>query len=143
MTPPKFLVLDENILIRAVLGRRVRQILRKYANEVSFCAPDFCFEDARKYITNIAEKKGLSQTETLAFMEHIEAIVQAVNRGLYQSYEQHARRRIDRRDADDWPVIAVALQFGCPIWTEDQDFFGTGIAIWTTDRVELYLRETS
>jgi len=26
-----------------------------------------------------------------------------------------------------------------PIWTEDQDFFGTGIATWTTDRVHLYL----
>ena len=143
MTPQKVLVLDANILIRAVLGRRTRQILRKYANEVLFCAPDSCFEDARKYITNIAERKGLSHTETLGFMEQIEAIVQAVNRGLYQSYEQHARRRIDRRDSDDWPVIAVALQFGCPIWTEDQDFFGTGIAIWTTDRVELYLQESS
>jgi PIN domain len=27
-----------------------------------------------------------------------------------------------------------------PVWTEDQDFFGTGLATWTTDRVELYLR---
>jgi hypothetical protein len=25
------------------------------------------------------------------------------------------------------------------VWTEDADFFGTGIATWTTDRVELYL----
>ncbi|WP_455227346.1 PIN domain-containing protein [Lautropia mirabilis] len=28
----------------------------------------------------------------------------------------------------------------CPIWTEDQDFFGTGVPTWTTDRVELYLK---
>jgi hypothetical protein len=26
-----------------------------------------------------------------------------------------------------------------PIWTEDTDFFGCGVATWTTDRVELYL----
>ncbi|HZC23037.1 MAG TPA: PIN domain-containing protein [Candidatus Binatia bacterium] len=28
-----------------------------------------------------------------------------------------------------------------PIWTEDADFFGAGVATWTTDRVELLLRE--
>ncbi|MCX7232945.1 MAG: PIN domain-containing protein [Burkholderiales bacterium] len=25
------------------------------------------------------------------------------------------------------------------MWSEDADSFGTGIATWTTDRVELYL----
>ncbi len=24
-------------------------------------------------------------------------------------------------------------------WTEDQDLFGSGVATWTTDRVELFL----
>jgi len=24
-----------------------------------------------------------------------------------------------------------------PIWTEDQDFFGNGVATWTTDRGEI------
>ncbi len=43
------------------------------------------------------------------------------------------------RDADDWPVLACAMAMGCPVWTEDADFFGTGVATWTSDRVELYL----
>jgi predicted nucleic acid-binding protein len=30
-----------------------------------------------------------------------------------------ARERIDKRDEDDWPVLAGALALGCPIWTED------------------------
>ena len=50
-----------------------------------------------------------------------------------------ARERIGRRDEDDWPILASALAFDCPIWTEDADFFGCGVATWTTDRVELYL----
>jgi len=25
------------------------------------------------------------------------------------------------------------------VWTEDADFFGTGVATWTTSRVRLYL----
>jgi hypothetical protein len=36
----------------------------------------------------------------------------------------------------------VALLLDFPIWTEDQDFFGSGVATWTTDRVELFLRES-
>jgi len=51
--------------------------------------------------------------------------------------------RIARRDEDDWPVLAIALALGCAIWTEDADFFGCGVATWTTDRVELYLAEVS
>jgi predicted nucleic acid-binding protein len=45
------------------------------------------------------------------------------------------------RDLADWPIAATALLLDCPIWTEDQDFFGAGIATWTTANVELYLRD--
>ncbi len=46
------------------------------------------------------------------------------------------------RDPDDWPIVAVARLLDFPIWTEDQDFFGSSVATWTTERVELYLRES-
>jgi hypothetical protein len=52
-----------------------------------------------------------------------------------------ARRRTEMRDPHDWPIVAVALLLGLPIWTEDRDFFGSGVATWTSDRVELYLGE--
>jgi hypothetical protein len=29
-----------------------------------------------------------------------------------------------------------------PIWTEDQDFFGSGVATWTSGRIEVYLRDS-
>lgn len=140
MNPQKALVLDANILIRAVLGRRVRQILRKYADEVRFFAPDVCFVDARKYVGDLAQRRGMPHEEMLAFLREIESIVHAVSAGFYQSYQPEAKRRIERRDPDDWPNVAAAMLLRCPIWTEDQDFFGAGIATWTSDRIELYLR---
>lgn len=51
-----------------------------------------------------------------------------------------ALQRIGRRDPDDWPIVAAALTLDCPIWTEDKDFFGAGVATWTSDLVEIYLR---
>jgi predicted nucleic acid-binding protein len=70
-------------------------------------------------------------------------LVQTVQADTYGPFEGVARRRIERRDEDDWPVLASAPALGCPIWTEDADFFGCGVATWTTDRVELYLAEDS
>ena len=43
------------------------------------------------------------------------------------------------RDLDDWPIVATALTLDCPIWTEDKDFFGSGMPTWTTDRIHLFL----
>ena len=48
--------------------------------------------------------------------------------------------RMRSRGAEDWPILAAALSLSCDIWTEDRDFFGSGVAVWTTDRVEIYLR---
>jgi hypothetical protein len=39
------------------------------------------------------------------------------------------------------PVLACALVANYPIWTEDRDFFATGVATWTTALVELCLSE--
>jgi predicted nucleic acid-binding protein len=68
-------------------------------------------------------------------------IAECVDHSLYEEYETITRERVTPRDPDDWPVVVVALLLDFPIWTEDQDFFGSGVATWTTDRVELYLRE--
>jgi predicted nucleic acid-binding protein len=69
-------------------------------------------------------------------------MVEPVDRSLYEDYEKLARERVLTREADDWPIVAVALLLDFPIWTVDQDFFGSGVATWTTDRVELFLRES-
>jgi predicted nucleic acid-binding protein len=106
-----------------------------------FYAPDVAFGDAQKYIVTISELRQLDPSLGLSVLDQMSGLVEQVDRSLYEHYEPIARERIDRRDPDDWPVVAVALLLRLPIWTEDQDFFGSGVATWTTDRVEVYLRE--
>ena len=62
-----------------------------------------------------------------------------VDESLYCQFEEDARERMRIRDIDDWPIVALSLMLDCPIWTEDADFFGAGVATWTSDRVHLYL----
>jgi len=71
-------------------------------------------------------------------LDYLEKIVHPVDSEFYLGMRTPALQRISVRDADDWPVLACAMTLSCPIWTEDTDFFGTGIATWTTDRIELY-----
>lgn len=135
----KAIVLDANILIRAVLGSRVQSIIIENAKSVRFFTPAVAFDDARKYLPALLEKRGIDGAAALKVLDALEAVVQPLEAELYDSFQREALERIAVRDADDWPVLACALAIGCPVWTEDADFFGAGIATWTTDRVEIYL----
>ena len=59
MNQAKQLVLDANILIRAVHGLQVRTILQTYADSSALCTPDVCFEDAKRHIPLIANSRNL------------------------------------------------------------------------------------
>ncbi len=133
------LVLDANILIRAVLGQRVRKLIQQHSPQVALYAPDTAFLEAEEHLRRLRAERGLPEKETKETYESVSAIVQELPQPMYGEYEAAARARIERVDVDDWPVIACALALECPIWTEDRDFFGAGVSTWTTDRVELYL----
>jgi predicted nucleic acid-binding protein len=53
------LVLDANILIRAVLGFSVLWLLLKYADQVEFLAPDSAFQEAREHLPEILERRNV------------------------------------------------------------------------------------
>jgi predicted nucleic acid-binding protein len=136
----KAIVLDANILIRAVLGKKVRDLIVLNADSVKFFAPDIAYVDARKYLPDILKKRDIDQGAAMLVLDQLEAIIRPIDIVLYQSMQQKALQRIAFRDTDDWPVLACAMMLGCPVWTEDADFFGTGVATWTSNRIEIYFR---
>ena len=74
---------------------------------------------------------------------HIENRIEPISQDSYAEFEEEARQRLRGRDEEDWPILAAAFALSCGIWTEDTDFFGTGVAVWTSDRVEIFLKEQS
>ena len=92
MKQPKPLVLDANILLRAVFGVRVRELLESYEDLAAFYSPDVCFEDARKYIPNIASRRHFDAAVGFAVLDQIARIVQVVDRSLYEEYEESCSR---------------------------------------------------
>ena len=134
----KAIVLDANILIRAVLGKRSRELIFDNAATVKFFAPDVAYADARKYLPALLEKRGVDANAAMLMLDRLECVVQPIDVELYEGMQQQTLQRIAVRDADDWPVLASAMTLGCPVWTEDADFFGTGVPTWTSDRIHLY-----
>jgi predicted nucleic acid-binding protein len=132
------IVLDANILIRAVLGTRVRELIFENAANVKFFAPDLAYAEARKYLPALLKKRGVDATAAMLVLDRLESIVQSVEAELYEDARHQALQRIAIRDANDWPVLACAMTLGCPVWTEDADFFGSGVATWTSDRIAIY-----
>jgi predicted nucleic acid-binding protein len=131
---PRTIVLDANVLMRAVLGRRVAGLLETFAVQVTFLAPEVA--------TVLAKRGELAALQpALDKLTALHGVVQSVDPTEYEAMKSAALARIGPRDPDDWPILACALLLNCPIWTEDRDFFGTGVATWTTALVELYFTE--
>jgi predicted nucleic acid-binding protein len=66
--------------------------------------------------------------------------VTVVDSSVYARSVSEARRRIGRRDPDDIDILALALHFGLPIWSNDNDFEVAGIEWYTTANLLASLR---
>lgn len=134
------IVMDANILIRGILGKRVPQLLEQYGKQVRFFTADICYTEVQQHLPAILKKRGIEPEPFLDAINILETVVVPISEEVYGSFEEDAKRRIEARDVQDWPLLALALALDCPVWTEDNDFFGTGIVTWHSQNVEIYLR---
>ena len=123
-----------------MLGVRVRELIESYCESVAFYVAEWNVEEAMQYLAELAPKRGLADATWQEALTSIMTAVQIIPQVELDAAKGNAMARIGQRDPEDWPAVAGAIQFDCPVWTEDEDFFGSGIATWTTSTVEIYLR---
>lgn len=85
---------------------------------------------ALPHLPRLATKRGLDATLLLATL-----VVMPVEWKLAVEYEHlrdEAERRIAARDPDDWPSVALALELGLPVWSQDKDLGVAGVQVFTT-----------
>jgi predicted nucleic acid-binding protein len=110
--PSKALVLDANILIRAVLGRRVRHILESHVDSISFFIPETAYAEAEEHLAALVVKRAGDPAKAVRLLRSMAALGTVVSRDLYADFEAEARKRLAARDPDDWPILAAALALG-------------------------------
>ena len=64
-------------------------------------------------------------------LQVFEANVTVLEVAAYTALEDEALAR-SQRDPNDWPVVACAIALDAAVWTNDNDFLGTGVPTWTT-----------
>ena len=94
------LVLDANILIRAILGQRVRRILEAHADNISFFIPETAYAEAEEHLATLVAKHGGDPTKALAFLRSIAALGTLVGLDLYGDFETEARKCLNTCDPD-------------------------------------------
>ena len=70
-------ILDANILIHAVLGKRVREILETHSARVRFFAPDTAFAEAREHLPGILLKRGIDPEAAITVLAELAVLIGA------------------------------------------------------------------
>lgn len=117
---PDPLIVDANPLISALLGGAARRVI--FSGRFSFHSTQHTLFEVEKYLSWLARK--LDRSELDLFREFQLLPVTAYQPIEYESMLSNASLLIGNRDPKDVPVLALTLQLGYPLWTEDRDFDG-------------------
>jgi predicted nucleic acid-binding protein len=123
------LVADANVLLSAVIGGRAKAALEHPA-VTEVLAAEATLAEVQEYAAQLATKKRLSLDVVLMGVATLPVTV--VEPETYERSIPEARRRIGRRDPDDVEVLALALQAGAAVWSNDNDFQGVGVEWFMT-----------
>ena len=138
------LVVDTSVLIGELLQAHGRA--RLGADRLDLFLPERMWGEAQvalpRRIKAFARRRnlnpGIAGELTSQCLEAVEANIVVLDEAIYAALEEEARAR-SLRDPSDWPVVACALALSCGVWTNDNDFLGTGVPTWTTDTLQQWL----
>ena len=54
------------------------------------------------------------------------------NEDFYKDKMGQAKKMIAKKDPDDAHLLALSLELSCPIWSNDKDFEGLTIKVYST-----------
>jgi predicted nucleic acid-binding protein len=138
------LVVDTSVLVGELLRAAGRERLGD--DRLELFLPEQMWAETNvelpRRIAALTRRRELDRTVgdalASACLEAVEANVVILDTAIYTPLEDEARART-LRDPGDWPVVASALVLSADIWTNDNDFLGTGVATWTTDTLRSWL----
>lgn len=138
------LVVDTSVLVGELL--RLKGRARLGDDRLALFLPEQMWAEAQvelpRRIQAFARRRSLDRDVASDLvrlcLEAVEANVVVLDEAIYSAIEDDARAR-SLRDPADWPVVASALALGADVWTNDNDFLGTGVATWTTQSLQAWL----
>ena len=129
------LIVDANVLLGAVLGRSLPFLAEIASRNAVLLVPARMMLEARGVA---ADKARVPLADALERLAVAEAMITVLDEAHYAHLEERARGRLEGAGLKDWPLLAAAMALEAPIWTNDRDLFGTGVAVWHTRNIALW-----
>ena len=128
------LVIDANVMVRMVVGERAHRDARQAIGRgLEFVATLRQLDEAAGVLAGVFK---LSPDDVLDQMLQVTDVMTVSDLESYAGYRTEAERRLRWKARDDWHVLATALAFNAGIWSDDRDFFGTGVPVWSSFNIE-------
>jgi predicted nucleic acid-binding protein len=131
------LATDANVLLSALIGGRAKLVLN-HAQIGEIFTTENTFAEVEEYSLVLAKKKRLPSDIVLLSLAALPVTI--IGRSQYAKRMSEAARRIEARDPDDVDLLALALHLKIPAWSNDRDFEGLNVDLFTTERLLRHLR---
>ena len=129
--PVAAIAADANVLLSAVLGHAALKVFTQ--TDVSVLTTKGVLEEVRDYLPLVAQQYDMLP-QALEAQLRLLAVRECEPNDCARKLGE-ARRAIGSRDPDDVDLLALALAFSVPVWSNDNDFKDAGVEWYTTARL--------
>lgn len=111
-------VIDANIVLAALISAEglTRELL--FSSNLELVSPEFLLEEINKYRPVVKEKTGYSEVDLNIVLSIILSKIIIISSTEYESVRPKAKQISP--DLNDMEYFALALKFGCPLWSNDK-----------------------
>jgi hypothetical protein len=132
------LLTDTNILQRVSQGRAMRHVDALRRRGVRLATTD---RNAFELHRNLVAILGFTDADATAELDRVLEPFELIGSAEYAGRQDEADARLRPGGKSDWPTLAAALALDGQIWSEDVDFFGVGVPVWTTANLSFVEQE--
>jgi len=125
--PAKFVV-GANVILSAVVGGKAAGLMWSIPSEL--VTTTHTLRKVARYLPTLANKAEVPLEVALGALLLLP--ITSYRRTFYRAEVARARDLIGSRDPNDVDLLALALSVRSPIWTNDRDFQGLGVEVYTT-----------
>lgn len=131
-------IADTNILLRCSRGKAMRRARDLIERGVTVATTE---SNAHELWRVLVEKLGMDEASATTEIGIVLARIQMLSWDDYGHLEAEALQRLRVGGHSDWPALAAAISLEASIWSDDVDYFGVGVPIWSTPNVHLIASE--
>ncbi len=138
------LVIDANVIFSALIkGGKTFDVflLNRRLKKFKLLAPEYLIVEVEKHFHEIVEKTKLSTSELEKVLSFLEKEIEFVPFEDFKEFHEDAEQITP--DPDDTQYFALALKFGCAIWSNDKALKRQSkVKVLTTDDLLKTLEES-